>query len=131
MIVKGSEFDKLQKQLQKFATEKSRVFTNLKVKVEIEKLPHKETYSVAARSYTNTFYPTDKRYTPWILNYRIVISPGYLYENRNNLSELHQCIIHELAHLKTGTVKQAHGVQFKKNAKELGADTVHLNQKWD
>ena len=130
MIVKGSEFDKLQKQLQKFATEKSRVFTNLKVKVKIETLPKTDTYHVAARSYTNTFYPTDKRYTPWILNYGISLSPSYVYRYRNDLPELHQCILHELAHLKTGAAA-GHNAQFKKNAKELGADTVHLNRKWD
>ena len=124
----SEDLTNLIKTLQKFTTEKSRPFTDLKVKLEVVELPKKNTYHVAARGYINTFYPKDKRYAPYALNYGVYLDVAYAYRYRNDLPELKQAILHELAHLFGSKMK--HDTQFKKVAKQLGVDMNHQRQKW-
>jgi hypothetical protein len=134
--------DPLLQKLEKFANERSRSFTKLPIVIELLDLPirnilGKKPYRVVARAINYKRYPKDKRYNPWLIKWGIELDKSHYNENKHNISELHQTILHELAHIallekyNEGSQAFRHGTEFKKTAKEMGVDNLHLKQYWD
>jgi hypothetical protein len=132
------------KELQNFTNIKAKTFTNLPVKLKLDNLPITETYRV--NTHIDTYGDIDvKTHKPVrVTDYGIRIDKQYFKENKYNLYELTQAILHELAHIKIRyqngkdmSLNQnkehhyLHGTEFKKIAQGLGTDHLHQKQYWD
>ena len=125
-----------------FAKKLGHTFTRLPIRVRMANIPPTSTYEVTMRNYWSYVTPTDKRKKPYLGFHTILINEKYYNENKTNREELEQGIIHELAHAKVtmedfntsgvdAFMRVSHGADFKKAARELGADRLHQKQYWD
>lgn len=116
------------KLLKSFANKKAKFITNKPIKVQLDNLPRNSKYEVVARGYNEIFTPDDKKIKPIIVGHGVILDRKYYNQNKNNLYELKQAVLHELVHIKVPT---SHGKRFKKIAIKLGIDKTHQKQYWE
>ena len=131
--------DPVLRNLNQIAMEKSRVFTELPVTVEIStELPAKVIGNrldhIHAIPFEHAVHPNDRRHKKLVIGHGVYLDKTFYNKFKKNPYKLEQTVLHELAHIhidkdrmekgmKEGT---GHTPQFRKIARELGCDKSHI-----